>query len=79
MYRPAPRGNQINLNNLKSQQLDIGFVMKNTTCFVYGSFDHFATYCENDPWKKVNSRDTRVSGNTQPRVYNNNFSKIKKK
>jgi CxxC motif-containing protein len=44
--------------------------MQNKTCFVCGSFDHFAAYCDNNPWKKVTSRDTRVFGNKQPRVNN---------
>ena len=47
--------------------------MQNKTCFVCGSFDHFAAYYDNNPWKKVNSRNTRVNGNNQVRV-NNHFS-----
>ena len=68
MYRSQPRGNQRNWNNMKSQQLGSDFVMLNKTCFVCGSFDHFAAYCENNPWKKVTSKYTRVFGNKQPRV-----------
>jgi hypothetical protein len=74
MYRSTPRGNQRNWNNLKSQQLGTDFVMQNKTCFVCGSFDHFAAYCNHNSSKKVDSRDTRVSWNRQARV-NNNFAK----
>lgn len=58
---------------MKSQQLGGDFVMQNRTCFVCGSFDHFAAYCDNNPWKKVTSRDTRIYGHNKIRV-NNNFT-----
>nr|GEV98175.1 retrovirus-related Pol polyprotein from transposon TNT 1-94 [Tanacetum cinerariifolium] len=41
MYRSqGPKGNQINWNNLKSQQLGSNFVMYYKACFVCGSFNH---------------------------------------
>jgi hypothetical protein len=61
---------------MKSKHLGGDFVMQNRTCFVCGSFDHFAAYCDNYPWKKLNSRDTRVYGNNQVRVNNNFTNKI---
>nr|GFB85640.1 ubiquitin hydrolase [Tanacetum cinerariifolium] len=50
MYRnthksPKVRGNQRNWNNLKTQQLDKDFVMKNKACFKCGHFDHLAYDC----------------------------------
>ncbi|GKF08492.1 hypothetical protein Tco_0042716, partial [Tanacetum coccineum] len=47
MYRSqSPRGNQINWNNLKSQQLGSDFVMYNKACFICGSFDHIQAQCK---------------------------------
>nr|GEW93748.1 ubiquitin hydrolase [Tanacetum cinerariifolium] len=41
MYKSqGPTGNQINWNNLKSQQLGSNFAMYNKACFVCGSFKH---------------------------------------
>nr|GEX46356.1 ribonuclease H-like domain-containing protein [Tanacetum cinerariifolium] len=42
---PKVRGNQINWNNLKTQQLGKDFVMKNKACFKCGQFDHLAYDC----------------------------------
>nr|GFD10086.1 ubiquitin hydrolase [Tanacetum cinerariifolium] len=39
------RGNQRNLNNLKSQQLGTNFVMKKKACFNCGDFDLLAYDC----------------------------------
>nr|GEY31607.1 hypothetical protein [Tanacetum cinerariifolium] len=39
------RGNQRNWNNLKSQQLDENFIMKNKACFNCGHFDHLSYDC----------------------------------
>ncbi|GKE64873.1 hypothetical protein Tco_1519034, partial [Tanacetum coccineum] len=41
MYRSQkPRGNQMNWNNLKSQQLRSNFVMIKKACYICGSFEH---------------------------------------
>nr|GEX91235.1 ribonuclease H-like domain-containing protein [Tanacetum cinerariifolium] len=39
------KGNQRNSNNLKSQQLDENFVMKNRACFDCSHFDHLSYDC----------------------------------
>ncbi|GJR40682.1 putative ribonuclease H-like domain-containing protein [Tanacetum coccineum] len=63
----SPRGNQRNLNNLKSQQIGSDFVMYNKACFVCGSFDHVhADY-------NYHKREKAVSGNNYTRV-NYNYS-----
>nr|GEU46898.1 hypothetical protein [Tanacetum cinerariifolium] len=43
--KPNVRGNQMNLNNLKSHQLGANFVMKKKACFNCGEFDHLAYDC----------------------------------
>nr|GEV12036.1 ubiquitin hydrolase [Tanacetum cinerariifolium] len=43
--RSTVRGNQRNWNNLKSQQLEENFVIKNKACFNYGHFDHLSYNC----------------------------------
>nr|GFA06797.1 hypothetical protein [Tanacetum cinerariifolium] len=50
MYRniskgPKVKGNQRNLNNLKSQQLGKDFLMQNKACFKCGYFDHLSSNC----------------------------------
>ncbi|MCO6517010.1 MAG: hypothetical protein J6586_11070, partial [Snodgrassella sp.] len=40
-----PRGNQRNWNNLKSYQLGDDFAFHNKACFICGSFDHLAAFC----------------------------------
>nr|GEW17264.1 ribonuclease H-like domain-containing protein [Tanacetum cinerariifolium]GEW19958.1 ribonuclease H-like domain-containing protein [Tanacetum cinerariifolium] len=55
MYRSqGPRGNQINWNNLKSQQLGSNFVMYNKACFVCGSFEHVQANCNYHQRERVN-------------------------
>nr|GEU84661.1 retrotransposon Orf1 [Tanacetum cinerariifolium] len=75
----GPRGNQINWNNLKSQQLGSNFVMHNKACFVCGSFKHVQANCNYDHTERVESRNnfTRVTYNnstrkTHPNAYRNN-------
>nr|GEY06526.1 ribonuclease H-like domain-containing protein [Tanacetum cinerariifolium] len=53
------RGNQRNWNNLKSQQLEENFLMKNKACFKCGHFDHLAYDC--DVW--VDQRKTWPKNN----------------
>nr|GEV64648.1 hypothetical protein [Tanacetum cinerariifolium] len=43
--KPNVRGNQRNLNNLKSYQLGPNFVMKKNACFNCGDFNHLAYNC----------------------------------
>ncbi|GKF81675.1 hypothetical protein Tco_0240277 [Tanacetum coccineum] len=63
MYRSQRcRGNQINWNNLKSQQLGNDFVMYNKSCFVCGSFDHVQAHC------KYHQRERMV--------YRNNYNRV---
>ncbi|GJR49266.1 hypothetical protein Tco_1399787 [Tanacetum coccineum] len=59
----SPRGNQINWNNQKSQQLGSDFVMYNKACFVCGSFNHVQTDCNYHQRERVVSRNnyTRVN------------------
>nr|GEW01672.1 hypothetical protein [Tanacetum cinerariifolium] len=52
--KPKARGNQRNLNNLKSQQLCPDFVMKKKACFNCGNFNHLANDCR----KKVKQNFT---------------------
>ena len=40
-----PRGNQRNWNNLKSNQLGDDFAFYNKACYICGSFDHLAAFC----------------------------------
>nr|GEY55791.1 ubiquitin hydrolase [Tanacetum cinerariifolium] len=58
----GPRGNQINWNNLKSQQLESNFVMYNKACFVCGSFEHVQANCN------YHQRERVVSGNNYTMV-----------
>nr|GFA48247.1 hypothetical protein [Tanacetum cinerariifolium] len=43
--KPNVKGNQRNLNNLKSYQLGPEFVLKKKACFNCGDFSHFANKC----------------------------------
>ncbi|GKF29978.1 hypothetical protein Tco_0096320, partial [Tanacetum coccineum] len=63
----TPRGNQINWNNQKSQQLGSDFVMYNKAYFVCGSFDHVQANCN------YHQRERMVSGNNYTRR-NYNYS-----
>ncbi|GJV54468.1 retrovirus-related pol polyprotein from transposon TNT 1-94 [Tanacetum coccineum] len=65
----SPRGNQINWNNQKSQQLRSDFVMYNKACFVCGSFDHVQAHYNYHQRKKV------VSENNYTKVHYNYFAK----
>nr|GEV59891.1 hypothetical protein [Tanacetum cinerariifolium] len=71
MYRntsksPKARGNQCNLNNLKSQQLGKDFLIKNKACFKCGHFDHLAYDCgvwveKRKIWPKNNFAHKKVT------------------
>nr|GEX79436.1 ribonuclease H-like domain-containing protein [Tanacetum cinerariifolium] len=45
LMKPNVRGNQRNLNNLKSHQLGLNFVMMKKACFNCGDFNHLAYDC----------------------------------
>ncbi|GKB16969.1 hypothetical protein Tco_0850892 [Tanacetum coccineum] len=63
MYRSqSPRGNQINWNGQKSNQLGSDFVMYNKACFICGSFDQVHAHC------KYHQRERMVYGNNYNRV-----------
>nr|GEV92887.1 ribonuclease H-like domain-containing protein [Tanacetum cinerariifolium] len=65
----APKGNQRNWNNLKSQQLGSNFVMYNKSYFVCGSFKHVqANY-------NYHQKERVVSRNNFIRVNYNNYTK----
>nr|GEX62336.1 ribonuclease H-like domain-containing protein [Tanacetum cinerariifolium] len=63
---PKVRGNQRNWNNLRSQQLGKGFLMKNKACFKCGHFDHLAYDCgvwveKGKTWPKNNFAHKNVT------------------
>nr|GFA38218.1 hypothetical protein [Tanacetum cinerariifolium] len=53
--KPNVKGNQRNLNNLKSYQLGPKFVLNKKACFNYGDFSHLANNCR----KRVQRDTTR--------------------
>ncbi|GJV48393.1 hypothetical protein Tco_1438605 [Tanacetum coccineum] len=76
MYKSkGPRGNQRNLNNLKSQQLRNDFVMHNKACYVCGSFDHFQYTCKQK--RQLNGqREEKPVWNNARRVNHQNSPRI---
>ena len=66
MYRnksPAPRGNQRNWNNLKSQQLGSDFVMNNKAYHICGSFNHLHAKCNYHKGRREVFGNKRVNEN----------------
>ncbi|GJX10275.1 retrovirus-related pol polyprotein from transposon TNT 1-94 [Tanacetum coccineum] len=58
---PRVRGNQINWNNQKSQQLGKDFVMQNKACYNCGSFEHLKFDCKQYTWVDKGKTWTRVN------------------
>nr|GFB01993.1 ubiquitin hydrolase [Tanacetum cinerariifolium] len=58
---PRVRGNQMNWNNQKSQQLGKDFMMQNKACYNCGSFDHLEFNCNHDTWVDKWKTWTRVN------------------
>ncbi|GJT77537.1 hypothetical protein Tco_1044262 [Tanacetum coccineum] len=63
-----PRGNQMNWNGQKSNQLGCNFVFNNKACFICGSFDHIQYSCPNQQRKRI------VSGNNYNKEDNDYYS-----
>ncbi|GJU75853.1 putative ribonuclease H-like domain-containing protein [Tanacetum coccineum] len=63
MYRSQkPKGDQINWNNLKTQQLGGDFVMYNKSCFICGSFDHVQAHCSYHQREGMVNRNNYIRG-----------------